>query len=463
MRCRYTLKTESGNNVEFNERALDRYLRLSYSRRPKLGDMVFSDSVVNDGSGTTASLIEKLDEMKRISDKLKDTNLIDSIENDDDNASILRRANYDYDKIGVTSLIALENVLKDDSDTTPSIDVNQYLDSVMKNLEEGKYFTDRDTMENNFIAIIMNQMDPEIDTIEKVKKKLYGPQNQVNRINLKKNLQLKWTIQSNFGSMFHAVAEEIANELNVEGEDIFLQDDEQKIISKIISSDSWIDAKKVRSIDSNAHEISNAAENDIINLTSDDERALVGSTIRTVLRSFVNEGIVVDNNGRYKIAEGVKLYPEIKVESDTNIENIRTGNNYRTTGIMDLVAVMGDGSVKLYDYKCGTIGSYDDYLPRGRKHKKLKTVAKQMAIYRRVLANNLGVDERKIGMNMLGYEFNNMQCEVNLLGLSKWSIDGYRPLGQGFNSSLQVEVESGDMSFISQKMDSVITKNQPEV
>lgn len=465
MGCRYTLKTESGNSVEFNERALDRYLRLSYSRKPKLGDIVFSDSVVNDGSGNVASLIEKLDDMKRTSDKLKEKNFIDSIENDDDNANILRRANYDYDKIGVTSLIALENVLKDDSDTTTSIDVKQYLDSVMENLRDGKYFTDRDTIENNFIAIIMNQMNPEIDTIEKVKRELYGSssQSQKNRINLKDNLQLKWTVQSNFGSMFHAVAEDIANELNIEGEDIFLQDDEQKIISRIISSDSWVNAKKVMSIESNAHEISNAAESNIINLTSDEERALVGSAIRTVLRSFVNEGIVVDNNGRYKIAEGVKLYPEIKVESDTNIENIRTENNYRVTGIMDLVAVMGDGSVKLYDYKCGTIGSYDDYLPKGKKHKKLKTVAKQMAIYRRILANNLGVDERKISMNMFGYEFNNMQCEVNLLGLSKWKIDGYRPLGTGYNSSFQVEVESGDMSFISQKMDTVITKNQPEI
>lgn len=463
MACRYTLKTESGNSVEFNERALDRYLRLSYSRRPKLGDMVFSDSVVNDGSGTTASLIEKLDAMKRRSDELKKTELIDSIENDDDNANILRRIKYDNNKIGVTSLISLENVLRDDADTTPSIDVEQYLNSVLENLKDGNYFTDRDTMENNFIAIIMNQMDPSIDTIEKVKDKLYGSHNDMNRKNLKRNLQLKWTLQSNFGSMFHAVAEYIANSLNVKDEVINLISDEQYIISKIISEDSWKKAKVVRSINGEASEISDARSRGLINLTSDEERALVGSTIRTVLRSFVDEGIVNETGGVYKLAEGVKLYPEMKDESETNIENkTNSGNNYIASGIMDLVAKMGDGSVRIYDYKCGTIGSYSDYESRGRKHKKLKTVAKQMAIYRRMLANELGIDESKIRMNMLGYEFTNMSCEVATDGLTKWKIDGYRPLGTGYGSSMDVSLD-GDMSFIAQKMDSVITKKQPEV
>ena len=61
--------------------------------------------------------------------------------------------------------------------------------------------------------------------------------------------------------MFHAVAEYIADSLNVKDEVINLISDEQNIISDIINSTSWENAKIIWTINDKASEISDARSN----------------------------------------------------------------------------------------------------------------------------------------------------------------------------------------------------------
>ena len=266
-------------------------------------------------------------------------------------------------------------------------------------------------------------------------------------------LRIKWYYQKGYGRLMHAIAQKVVR--FIESRKSFDDSMIPELSMVIKKSDAYQEAMRIE----------DSENNQVANKLLDDSNmdTMINSISKGVLSSLYNINVLDFKNGTYYLKPDTKLYAEVPVKGKTHIpypQGSSFNGNFSISGVIDLIVVDDTGKAKIFDWKAGLIHSYDDY--NSKYQARRETIAYQLAIYRRLLANTVGIREDDIDCAFIGYEHKNFHLDKK--GSSNpedWIYTaedivpfGGEPYAIDYSTSHRMKIDTLDM---------YIVKEQPEL